>query len=39
MRNNIKQYQKKLLQSIENLEIDSIEQIANIFLKARKKVR
>lgn len=37
MRNNIKQYQKKLLQSIENLEIDSIEQIANIFLKARKE--
>ena len=35
MRNSIKKYLKKLTQSIENLKIEEIEKVVNIFLKTR----
>tara|TARA_X000000950_G_scaffold14462_1_gene15635 strand:- start:10793 stop:11347 length:555 start_codon:yes stop_codon:yes gene_type:complete len=37
MRNNIKKYLKKLTQSIENLKIEEIEKVANIFLETRDR--
>jgi D-sedoheptulose 7-phosphate isomerase len=37
MKNSIKEYQKNLINTIENIEIESIQQIALTFIEARDK--
>jgi D-sedoheptulose 7-phosphate isomerase len=37
MKNSIKEYQKSLINTIENIEIESIQQIALAFIEARDK--